>query len=79
MAELKASESGLRKKIEVSVHADTKGFTAKLNALLAKKRDYHINVKARTALFRKEIANLKARQIGKEIFLQIRARNERFL
>lgn len=78
MAELKASESGLRKKIEVSVHADTKGFTAKLNALLAKKRDYHINVKARTALFRKEIANLKARQIGKEIFLQIRARNERF-
>lgn len=78
MAELKASESGLRKKIEVSVHADTKGFTAKLNALLAKKRDYHINVKARTALFKKEIANLKARQIGKEIFLQIRARNERF-
>lgn len=78
MAELKASESGLRKKIEVSVHADTKGFTAKLNALLAKKRDYHINVKARTALFRKEIANLKAREIGKEIFLQIRARNERF-
>ena len=78
MAELKASESGLRKKIEVSVHADTKGFTAKLSALLAKKRDYHINVKARTALFRKEIANLKARQIGKEIFLQIRARNERF-
>ena len=78
MAELKASESGLRKKIEVSVNADTKGFTAKLNALLAKKRDYHINVKARTALFRKEIANLKAREIGKEIFLQIRARNERF-
>lgn len=78
MAELKASESGLRKKIEVSVHADTKGFTAKLNALLAKRRDYHINVKARTALFKKEIANLKARQIGKEIFLQIRARNERF-
>lgn len=78
MAELKASESGLRKKIEVSVHADTKGFTAKLNALLAKKRDYHINVKARTALFKKEIANLKARQIGKEIFLQIRVRNERF-
>lgn len=78
MAELKAGESGLRKKIEVSVHADTKGFTAKLNALLAKKRDYHINVKARTALFKKEIANLKARQIGKEIFLQIRARNERF-
>lgn len=78
MAELKASESDLRKKIEVSVHADTKGFTAKLNALLAKKRDYHINVKARTALFKKEIANLKARQIGKEIFLQIRARNERF-
>lgn len=78
MAELKASESGLRKKIEVSIHADTKGFTAKLNALLAKKRDYHINVKARTALFRKEIANLKAREIGKEIFLQIRARNERF-
>ena len=78
MAELKANESGLRKKIEVSVHADTKGFTAKLNALLAKKRDYHINVKARTALFKKEIANLKARQIGKEIFLQIRARNERF-
>ena len=78
MAELKASESGLRKKIEVSVHADTKGFAAKLNALLAKKRDYHINVKARTALFKKEIANLKARQIGKEIFLQIRARNERF-
>lgn len=78
MAELKASESGLRKKIEVSVHADTKGFTAKLNALLAKKRDYHINVKARTVLFRKEIANLKAREIGKEIFLQIRARNERF-
>lgn len=78
MAELKASESSLRKKIEVSVHADTKGFTAKLNALLAKRRDYHINVKARTALFKKEIANLKARQIGKEIFLQIRARNERF-
>lgn len=78
MAELKASESGLRKKIEVSVHADTKGFTAKLNALLAKRRDYHINVKARTALFKKEIANLKAREIGKEIFLQIRARNERF-
>ena len=78
MAELKASESDLRKKIEVSVHADTKGFTAKLNALLAKRRDYYINVKARTALFKKEIANLKARQIGKEIFLQIRARNERF-
>lgn len=78
MAELKASESGLRKKIEVSVHADTKGFIARINALLAKKRDYHINVKARTALFKKELANLKAREIGKEIFLQIRARNERF-
>ena len=78
MAEMKAAETALRKKIEVSVNADTKGFNAKLKALLAKPRDYHVNVKARTATFKAELAKLKAREIGKEIFLQIRARNERF-
>lgn len=78
MAEMKAAETALRKKVEVSVNADTKGFKAKLKALLAKPRDYHVNVKARTATFKAELAKLKAREIGKEIFLQIRARNERF-
>lgn len=78
MAEMKAAETALRKKVEVSVNADTKGFNAKLKALLAKPRDYHVNVKARTATFKAELAKLKAREIGKEIFLQIRARNERF-
>lgn len=78
MAEMKAAETTLRKKVEVSVNADTKGFNAKLKALLAKPRDYHVNVKARTATFKAELAKLKAREIGKEIFLQIRARNERF-
>lgn len=78
MAEMKAAETALRKKVEVSVNADTKGFKAKLKALLAKPRDYHVNVKARTAPFKAELAKLKAREIGKEIFLQIRARNERF-
>lgn len=78
MAEMKAAETALRKKVEVSVNADTKGFNAKLKALLAKPRDYHVNVKTRTATFKAELAKLKAREIGKEIFLQIRARNERF-
>lgn len=78
MAEMKAAETALRKKVEVSVNADTKGFNAKLKALLAKPRDYHVNVKARTATFKAELAKLKAREVGKEIFLQIRARNERF-
>lgn len=78
MEEMKAAETALRKKVEVSVNADTKGFNAKLKALLAKPRDYHVNVKARTATFKAELAKLKAREIGKEIFLQIRARNERF-
>ena len=78
MAEMKAAETALRKKVEVSVNADTKGFNAKLKALLAKPRDYHVNVEARTATFKAELAKLKAREIGKEIFLQIRARNERF-
>ena len=49
---MKAAETALRKKVEVSVNADTKGFNAKLKALLAKPRDYHVNVKARTATFK---------------------------
>ena len=78
MAELKATETDARKKVEVSVHADTKGFSAKLKAILAKPKNYYVNVRARTALFKAEIAKLKSREVGKEIFLQIRARNERF-
>ena len=78
MAELKATETDGRKKVEVSVHADTKSFSAKLKALLAKPKNYYVNVRARTALFKAEIAKLKSREVGKEIFLQIRARNERF-
>lgn len=78
MAELKATETDARKKVEVSVHADTKSFSAKLKALLAKPKNYYVNVRARTALFKAEIAKLKSREVGKEIFLQIRARNERF-
>ena len=78
MAELKATETDARKKVEVSVHADTKSFSAKLKALLAKPKNYYVNVRARTALFKVEIAKLKSREVGKEIFLQIRARNERF-
>lgn len=78
MAELKATETDARKKVEVSVHADTKSFSAKLKAVLAKPKNYYVNVRARTALFKAEIAKLKSREVGKEIFLQIRARNERF-
>lgn len=78
MAELKATETDARKKVEVSVHADTKSFSAKLKAILAKPKNYYVNVRARTALFKAEIAKLKSREVGKEIFLQIRARNERF-
>lgn len=78
MAELKATETDARKKVEVSVHADTKSFSAKIKAILAKPKNYYVNVRARTALFKAEIAKLRSREVGKEIFLQIRARNERF-